>query len=319
MIKTLALTKDMNLLLDVSMERLDAPDISWYWVDFTASEESEILLLSEHFKFHHLAIEDCLHYLERPKVDYYDSYNFFVLNALNLETLTTSDLNLFVGNNYIVSFHKLDLIEINNTREKVISNQKIWTEGHLYVTYLIFDKIVDQYFPAIHQIEDNLGKITIRVGTNVAQSIINRVFNLREDLIKLRRIINSMKDLLYRIINSDHIQEFRNSKKYFNDIYDHLLKLSDIIESNREITADMRDSYLSINSHQMNKIMTILTIITSIFIPLTFVAGVYGMNFDNMPELKWNYGYFVVLGIMALIGIGMFLWFKIKGWLNIYK
>ena len=128
-----------------------------------------------------------------------------------------------------------------------------------------------------------------------------------------------MKELLYRILNSEHLQDFRNSKKYFNDIYDHLLKLSDIIESNREMTADMRDSYLSINSHQMNKIMTILTIITSIFIPLTFVVGIYGMNFDFMPELRWKYGYFIILSVMAVGGIFMFLWFKIKGWLNIYK
>lgn len=319
MIKTLAFTEDLKLLVDVPVERLDAPDINWYWVDITSHDESDISLLSEHFNFHHLAIEDCLLDYERPKVNYYNEYNFFVLNALNLTNLTTVDLNLFVGKNYIVSFHKVELIEISNVHEKVISNENIWAEGHLYVTYLIFDKIVDQYFPTVYQVEDNLEQIVIMAGGNVGQNIINRVFSLREDLIKLRRTINSMKELLYRILNSEHLHDFRNSKHYFNDIYDHLLKLSDIIESNREMTADMRDSYLSINSHQMNKIMTILTIITSIFIPLTFVVGIYGMNFDFMPELRWKYGYFIILSVMAAGGISMFLWFKIKGWLNIYK
>ncbi|MCX8131428.1 MAG: magnesium/cobalt transporter CorA [Clostridia bacterium] len=319
MINTIALTEDLELLIDVPIERLTESDINWYWVDITECDESYKSLLSEHFGFHHLSIEDCLHYYERPKVDYYDTYNFFVLNALNIKSLTASDLNLFVGKNYIVSFHKVEIMQIKAVREKLISNKNIWAEGHLYVTYLIFDKIVDQYFPAVYQIEDKLGSITIRAGGNLNESIINKVFGLREDLLKLRRIINSMKELLYRIINSEHLQEFRDSKQYFNDIYDHLLKLSDIVESNREMTADMRDSYLSINSHRMNRIMTILTIITSIFIPLTFVVGIYGMNFEYMPELSWKYGYFLVLGIMAIIGVGMFLWFKIKGWLNIYK
>jgi magnesium transporter len=256
---------------------------------------------------------------ERPKVDFYDKYNFFVLNALNSQMLTTIDLNLFVGENYVVSVHKTDLIEISDVRDKLISNKNIWAKGHLYVSYLIFDRIVDQYFPAVYQIEDNLSKIVIRSGSNVSHNIINRVFILREELLKLRRNIYSMKELLYRILNSEHLQDFRNNKHYFNDIYDHLLKLSDIIDSNRELTADMRDSYLSINSNRMNKIMTILTVISSIFIPLTFIVGIYGMNFDYMPELKWRFGYFIIMGIVVAIGIAMFLWFKIKGWLNIYK
>lgn len=319
MISIVALTEDLELLLDVPVERLNAPDINWYWVDITAGNESEITLLSEYFRFHHLSIEQCLHYYERPKVDHFDTYNFFVLNALNTKNLSAIGLNLFVGKNYVVSYHKIEISEIKEVREKLVANKNIWVEGHLYVTYLIFDKIVDQYFPAVYQIEDKLGRITIRAGGKLNESIINKVFGLREDLLRLRRIVNSMKELSYRIINSEHLQDFRNSKHYFNDIYDHLLKLSDAVESNREMTADIRDSFISINSHRMNKIMTVLTIITSIFIPLTFIAGIYGMNFDYMPELRWKYGYFLILGFMAAIGLGLFLWFKIKGWLNINR
>jgi magnesium transporter len=319
LLNTLALTENLELLVDVPVDRLNAPDINWFWVDISTPTDNEILLLSEHFHFHHLAIEDCLRRYERPKVDFYEKYNFFILNALNSKLLTSIDLNLFVGENYVVSVHKTDLIEISDVRDKLISNENIWAEGHLYVSYLIFDRIVDQYFPAVYQIEDNLSKIVIRSGSNVSHNIINRVFILREELLKLRRNIYSMKELLYRILNSEHLQDFRTNKHYFNDIYDHLLKLSDIVDSNREMTADMRDSYLSINSNRMNKIMTILTVISSIFIPLTFIVGIYGMNFDYMPELKWRFGYFIIMGIVIAIGIAMFLWFKIKGWLNIYK
>ncbi len=320
LIKTLALTENLELLSDVAIERLSEKEINWYWVDITAeSDESDALLLEEKFNFHHLAVEDCLHYFERPKVDFYDKYNFFILNALSQTSLKPIDVNLFVGCNYVVSYHKKELAGLDSIRERLIQDKNVWTEGHLFVTYLIFDKIVDQYFPAVYQIEDKLGRITIRESGNIDPKIINHIFSLRDDLIKLRRSINSMKELLYRMLNSDHLLEFRKNSHYFNDIYDHLLKLSDTIESNREITADMRDSYLSLNSHRMNRIMTILTIVTSIFIPLTFVSSIYGMNFVNMPELKWRYGYFIILGVMAFIGAAMFLWFKVKGWFRIYK
>ncbi|MED3871068.1 CorA family divalent cation transporter, partial [Priestia megaterium] len=108
-------------------------------------------------------------------------------------------------------------------------------------------------------------------------------------------------------------------KAYFNDIYDHLIKLTSMVEANRDMTSDMRDNYLSLNANRMNSIMMTLTIISSIFIPLTFVVGLYGMNFDHMPELHWHYGYYIILGIMALMTIGMILWFKRKGWFNVNK
>lgn len=125
-----------------------------------------------------------------------------------------------------------------------------------------------------------------------------------------------MRDLLYRILNSERLPDFKKHKLYFSDIHDHLLKLSHMIESSRDMTSDMRDSYLSVNSNRMNKNMIVLTVITTIFIPLTFIVGIYGMNFENMPELKWKYGYFLVLGIIAFVGISMFLWFKRKGWFH---
>ncbi len=319
MVHTLALTEGLDLLTDAAMELLQQADVHWYWVDINVQNEGDLNILREVFHFHHLAVADCSHTYERAKVDFYDTYNFFVLNTLKAQTLTTVDLNLFVGENYIVSVHKGDMTEVNQVRERLIQNDNIWAEGNLYITYLLFDKVVDQYFPALHQIEDKLGRINIHTDMNTGQSVIKKVFSLREELLKLRRVISSMKELLYRMINSEHLQSFHTNKHYFNNIYDHLLRLSEAIESNREMTADMRDSYLSINSHQMNRIMTILTIITSIFIPLTFIAGIYGMNFHYMPELRWKYGYFIILGVMVAIGVGMFLWFKIKGWFNIYK
>jgi len=319
LINILAFTKKSQLIQNLTLEQLTGNDISWYWVDFESPDQEEIKLLSDYFKFHPLAIEDCLENLERPKMDYYDTYTFFIFHALGQDTLDPLEIDLFIGDNYVVTFHKSQLEEISSVHQKIINNENVQTEGPAYIIYLILDKIVDRFFPAVYRIEDYLNEIDIRSGDKKFISLIDQVFDLRADLLKLRHIINSTKELLYQMLNSDHLKDFKKNMRHFNDIYDHLLQLSDTVESSREVTKDIRDSYLSINSHRMNKIMTILTIITSIFIPLTFIVGIYGMNFDYMPELRWHYGYFYVLGIMAFIGISMLLWFKRKGWFNIKK
>ena len=316
MIYTLARTKSLKLLVNEPIERVFMSDISWYWVDFEAATEEEITTLRKDFKFDNSAIEECLGRVERPKVNYYDTYNFLVLHALDQETLKPNELDLFVGKNYVVSFHLSVLEEITSVRQKMMDMVKVKDEGHIHILYFIMDKIVDQYFPLVYRIEDTLNDIDIKSGDRNFHNLIDQVFEIRSDLLKLRHTVNSMKELMYRILNSEHMEEFLEKKRYLNDIYDHLLKLSDIIEINREFTSDIRDNYLSINSHKMNKIMTILTIISSIFIPLTFIVGVYGMNFDYMPELRWRYGYFIVLGFMAAIGISMIIWFIRKGWVS---
>lgn len=319
MIKIIAVTKDLKLRKNLRIKDLKGSDIQWFWVDFEAPDDKEVKHLSEHFKFHHLSIEDCLQFLERPKLDHYESYNFLILHALNQDTLAPEEVDLFIGNNYVVSFHKQPSDEIESVWNQLQEDKEIWDRGHHYLTYLILDKIIDEYFPAIYKIEDYLSEIDDNARRNSVKELIDEVFEVRAELLKLRRIVNSMRDLLYRILNSDHAEGFQEGKLYFTDIYDHLIKLAEMIESNREITADLRDSYLSVMSNRMNTIMMILTVITTIFIPLTFIVGVYGMNFKYMPELEWRYGYFIVLGVMAFIALVMTVWFKVKGWFNIYK
>ncbi len=306
-------------LTDVPIDELHNKGIIWYWADFSDPTGEEIALMRTHFGFHDLSVEACLENMERPKVDYYDDYSFFVLQALDEKTLGPVEVDLFVGANFVVSFCQSEIIEIDAARQKLPREDKEKTHSPAAVACLIMDEIVDQYFPAVYRVEDSLSEIGERLTSKEIYSLIDKVFEIRSDLLKLRRIISSMKELLYRIINSGHLDLFKGRKRDINNIYDHLLKLSDIVESSRELTADVRDNYLSVNSHKMNKTMTFLTAITSIFIPLTFVAGVYGMNFSNMPELRWRFGYFIVLGAMAVIGLVLLLIFKRKGWFDIRK
>jgi magnesium transporter len=314
------MTKASGMLADVPLDQLPpSQEIEWYWADFVSPTDDETNLLRTHFRFHELSIEDCLEHLERPKLDYYESYHFFVTHALDQDALEPIEVDFFVGGNYLVSFCKRDLPEVELTRKKVLAGSSQLQQGPVYIAHLILDKIVDCYFPVVYRLEDSLDEINREITAGRMDRLIDRVFEIRTDLLKMRHIVNSMKELLYRTVSSGRLEGFRGYERKFSDIYDHLLKLSDIIDSNREMTADIRENYVSINSHRMNRIMTFFTVITSVFIPLTFIVGVYGMNFDVMPELRWKYGYFCVLGLMVLIGILLLLWFKRKGWFDIKK
>lgn len=313
MIHTLAITKDLKLKKDLPLEKLNDTDLKWMWVDFDCPTSKEAELLESHFHFHQLTIEDCLHVLQRPKLDFYEGYSFFVLHALNEQTLYPEEVDIFIGKKYIVSFHSTHLPEIDEVWLKLNTTESAWNEGCIYICYQILDKIVDHYFPAVYRLETLIDGI----GDSLKKEAMDKVFEVRSDLLKLRRIITQMRDLIYRILNSSRLEEVKNKHIYFADVYDHLLRLSEMIESTQAVTSEIRDSFLSLNSHRMNNIMMILTVISSIFIPLTFIAGVYGMNFDFMPELHWKYGYFFIMGIIIFIALGMFLWFKRKGWFDL--
>ncbi|MED0671205.1 magnesium/cobalt transporter CorA [Aneurinibacillus aneurinilyticus] len=316
MISTLVLTDKLELIENIPVEQLSSVNPVWYWVDFQNPTEEEGRLLDTYFHFHPLAIEDCFHFLQRPKLDHYETYKFFVLHALNQDTLDAEEVDMFVGDHFVVSFHLTPLREIKEVWNKIQRNQDRWTEGPSYIVYSVIDKLVDYYFPAVHEIEDSLNELDSTMKERFSRRLMDEVFDIRGDLIKLRRIVTSMQDLVYRILNSERLRQFQESHVYFTDVYDHLLRLSEIVDASREITADMRDSYISMTSHRMNNIMVTLTIISSIFIPLTFIAGVYGMNFDYMPELKWKYGYFIILGIMLAVAGSLFWWFRRKGWFD---
>ena len=284
MINFIGITNDNNLETEISISPVDFSIYKWYWVDFNQPTEEEISHLADTFQFHPLAIEDCVHRLQRPKLDYYDDYTFFVTHLVREEEneLIKEELNFFVGENFIVTFHYTPSQEVYQVWERVLQkNIEKWDP--FYVFYRTLDKIVDNYFPIIYKIEDDLNKLEENIHHKSMNLLMDELFDIRHMLLNLMHTVNPMRDLLYRILNSHRLSKITERREYFSDIYDHLLKLSDAIMSDRELTADIRDSYLSLNSHQTNNVMKVLTIITSIFAPLTFIAGIYGMNFEHMP------------------------------------
>ncbi|MGD6817569.1 magnesium/cobalt transporter CorA [Metabacillus sp. 113a] len=318
MIRTLAVTDSGEVIYDLPLGSLKKEGYKWYWVDFQEPSEKEIQLLSKFFRFHPLAIEDCVEFVQRPKMDFYDDYFFLVLHSIHQKTLDAEEVDLFVSDRYLVSFHKKPVREISNLFLRVKKDAGMQS-GPMQIMYEILDKLVDEYFPPVYQLEDVLNSMEDKSGEQTISSIMEEVFKIRTDLSSLRRSIIPMRDLLYRMISSSKLSGLKQKEIYLQDVYDHLLKLVEMIDANRELTADIRDSYLSISSDKMNRIMMTLTVMSSIFLPLTFIAGLYGMNFQYMPELQGRNNYFVVLGIMIVIVIVMVGFFWKVGWLRYKK
>lgn len=315
-IKICAITINNELILNLSLEAIYDSNIAWVWVDFFKPNKEEITYLEDFFKFHPLAIEDCLDNLnQRPKIDYYEKYQFIIIHALRKRDFRPIELDLFVGDRWIVTFHKEKVNELTAVWESLLSNHSL-QQSPFFLMHKLIDKIVDEYFPPVYELENKLDAIEDNTKHESIAELIDQLFDLRSDLSKFRRTILPMRDLLYRMINSERLSYLKEQHLYFNDVYDHLLKLTEMLETYRDFSSDIRDNYLSVNSNNLNTTMMTLTVITTIFMPLTFIAGVYGMNFEYMPELGWHYGYFLVLALMMFIALMMFRYFVKKGWLR---
>ncbi|WP_117168463.1 magnesium/cobalt transporter CorA [Paraliobacillus sediminis] len=318
MIHIVAITNNNEIVQLNSLDALKQADFKWYWIDFDQPSDHEVQYLHDSLHFHPLAIEDCLQNLQRAKLDYYDDFSFFIMHAIDPDNLTQHEHDFFLNPTYIVTFHKQASKEIESIWKRLANVKKndvaLWDPYRVF--YEVLDKIVDHYFPIVYALEDELNKVEDNSNQEAMPILLDKLFDIRHQLLQLRHTINPVRDLFYRMLNSSHLSGINDRKVYFADIYDHLIKLSEMVGSNREVANDIRDNYLSLNSHQTNEVMKVLTIITSIFAPLTFIAGIYGMNFVTMPELDWKYGYLIVLIVMAVMSITMYAWFKRKGWFN---
>lgn len=312
----MAYSKEQGLKEGLSIKQLSEQKWDWYWVDFNDPAEGEVGLLESQFDFHPLAVEDCLHGLQRPKLDYYDDHTFFVIHSVDRSNLARKEVDIFLGECSIVTFHKEKNEPLEQAKQLVKRTKDFSTVDEYYIFHQILDKVVDNYFPIIYNIEDHINEIEDNKKNLSMEKLLEELFDRRSELLTLRQTVHPMRDLLYRILNTHHLDGVFERREYFADIHDHLIKVADMVASNREMTQDIRDSYLSLNSHETNRTMQILTVISVIFMPLTFIVGVYGMNFANMPELDTEFGYFVVWAVMITLALSMFIWFKNKGWFD---
>lgn len=184
MIRSLAVTTDFTVQHDIPLRQLDDANIKWYWVDFHNPSEEEALELKDHFQFHPLAIEDCFYLLQRPKMDHYENVHFFVMHAMNAKTLDAEEVDMFLGSNFIVTFHQHDSREIEDAWCRLSELENLRSEGHIYAAYLVMDNLVDQYFPSVYQLEDQLNEIENNVHSESIEVLMNDIFEIRSKLLK---------------------------------------------------------------------------------------------------------------------------------------
>ncbi|MFB1081296.1 magnesium/cobalt transporter CorA [Jeotgalibacillus sp. JSM ZJ347] len=318
MIRIIGMTTGGSLNQFKTIKEARKAELRWMWVDFSQPTDREGKELSRTFSFHPLAIEDCVEKgYQRPKFDSYHQYIFLVLHHLSKDTYEAEEIDVFVNDKLIVTWHYEQLKMIDELWDRQLSGEGLPGEHHpIGLLHSILDMTVDDYFPSVYGIEDVLNRIEEKTDENSSHDLMDRLFDVRHDMQKLRRSLVPTRDLLYRLLNGTNVALTRDQQLYFSDVYDHVIKLTEMLESYREFSSDIRDNYISVSSDKMNNIMMTLTVITTIFMPLSFLAGLYGMNFVYIPELEFQYGYFVLLGVMVFIAIVMFIVFRQIGWLQ---
>lgn len=291
------------------------------WVNVDGVHEvDKIHRFCASFDLHPLVIEDIVHTGQRPKAEVYDSQLFVVLRMLRWseesEEINDEQVSLVVGPSWVLSFQEREGDVFDPVRERLLSNRgRIRKLGPDYLAYALIDAVVDHYFSILETLGDRIELLGEDMTENPKREDLQAIRHLKRELLFMRKSVWPLREMLSSIQRdeSELIQE--STRPYLRDVYDHTIQIIDTVETFRDMVSGLMDVYLSSISNRMNEVMKVLTIIATIFIPLSFVAGLYGMNFAFMPELQWRFGYFAVLGVMFAIGVGMLLYFKRKKWL----
>jgi len=275
------------------------------------------------FKVHNLALEDVVNVHQRPKVEVYDDHLFIVTRMpVSPASAETEQVAIFLGANYVLTFQERPGDCFDPVRERIRKGARIRELGADYLAYALIDASIDAYFPVLERHGEVVDELEAEVTSQPDDGMTRRIQGVKRDLLTLRRAIWPQREMVNALIRDESRFVTAQTRLYLRDCYDHVVQLVDILETYREIASGLIDIYLSSVSARMNEIMKLLTIIATIFIPLGFVAGLYGMNFDpsvspwNMPELGWYWGYPFALGLMTAIGVGLLAFFYRRGWLG---
>lgn len=276
--------------------------------------------LGRAFNLHPLVQEDVVNPWHRPKLEDFESYLFVVLKMLSYDEksgeVNGEQVSLILGSKYVISFQERPGDVFDFVRERIRSGKsRIRRMGADYLAYALLDAVVDQYYLILEKIGDRIEDMDDGVVSDPRPEILQQIHSLKREMIFLRKSVWPLREVINQMERGESPLITPPTQKYLRDVYDHTVQVIDTLETFRDMIAGMHDTYLTSISNRMNQVMKVLTIIATIFIPLTFIAGIYGMNFEFMPELKWRWGYAVVWGVMAVSAVIMLLFFKKKRWL----
>lgn len=297
----------------------DANHITWINVN-GLNNTDDIISLGTHFDLHPLIQEDIVTTNQRPKIEEYDDYLFLVFKMLHYdeqEHLTNEHVSMVMGKDYVITFQEAEGDVFGDLRERLEHGKgRIREVGADYLMFAILDAVVDNYFTVVEFLSNKVEILEDKLFDDKDDpNITEEIQDLKKEILKIRKAIMPLREVVNRLekIETPLIEERTN--KYIRDLYDHIIQVNESVEIYRDMIWGLMDMYMTTISNKMNEVMKVLTIMASIFIPLTFMVGVYGMNFDNMPELHFRYGYFYLWGAMILVFFGMIWYFKRKKWM----
>ena len=317
------LIEKTDCTLDVAKEFFTSPRATWLHVQGTP-DPAMLEAVGQAYHLHMLALEDVVHTGQRAKAEAYDEQLFAIISIADIsgDAVSVGQLSLFLGDTWVVSFYSGDADPFVSVRERVRRvGSRIRNNGVDYLLYSLIDTAVDLVFPLLEGLGDKIEALETKVFDEPSRGALDEIHRLKRELVLLRRLLWPQREMLNSLIREDHQLIKSGTKIYLRDCYDHCVHALDLVESYREMASSLLEVYLSSLSNRMNDVMKVLTIIATIFIPLSFIVGLYGMNFDrsvsawNMPELGMRFGYPMLLLLMLLVVVLMLVFFRRKRWL----
>ncbi len=308
-------------LVEPSLDELPTmlADPSWnIWVDIEGvlTEDME-KLLKDTFNFHPLLIEDIFQE-SIPKVEQHEAFLYLIVHGIDPETrdprsLNTIELDIVLGRRFILTHHDRPMYSVRDVKELVRKRPERLGKGAAYVAHSLLDHVVDRYVPIMDKFDDSIDELEVKILRSPVPTVLEEIFELKRSLQRLRRVSMHQKEILFRLSRGEFDLIPKDARPFYRDVYDHFVGVSELADSYRELVSASLDAYLSMQSNRLNETMRTLTRISTVMLPLTFIAGIYGMNFEYMPELHWKAGYPIALATMAITGIGFLWYFKKRG------
>lgn len=319
MIRSLELSSDKVAHVGASLDRVRPPPSGGLaWFDLTAPTEDDLRLLGERFGFHALALEDCAHADQRPKAEEYGDHSFLVTQSFQctagkLEEVRWNELHAFLSQDYLVTVHDLPIQGLDAVWKRLESEPNVLSRGMDFVYYLLVDRLVDENKPVLDLITEALEEIQDAVLTKPTPADLNRIFSLKQQLVMMRKVLSPQRDVMALLARRGDQRISERTAVYLRDVYDHLARTVEAIEANRDLLGNALDVYLSATGQRTNEIMKALAILSAVFMPLTFITGFFGQNFEGLPfasELMlWG-----MLASLVLTPALLMWWFKRRRW-----
>ncbi len=317
------LTPDGKLLEQLGVEQIRnllASGEGLLWVDMEDVTNEGGEFLSNVFSFHPLAVEDCISKdIHPPKVDDFEDYLFIIVHGINYhidsEVVETTELALFLGKNYVVTSHDIPVRSVSSVLDRVRKDGRPMRKGVDFLVHDLIDALVDNIMPTIEEMDEKSDQLEAEVLREPKRETLLSIMQLKRSILALTRVMMPQREIVNGLSRGDYPFISERAQVYYRNIHDHLVRIEMLTLGLRDMTESVLSTYLSSVSNRMNEVMKVLTLIATIFIPLTFIAGIYGMNFAYMPELEWRYGYFVILIVMAVVGVCLAVYFRRRRWL----